>query len=995
MALVPLATSLLQLESHDDPSRLLSLHSMESLLDTQRHLFHSQLDQLHRLVAAQCQLTGVNPLAQEMAAGALSIQIGKKPRDLLNPKAIKYLQSIFSIKDNIGKKELREISANSAITVTQAKDFFTSQRSRVRKIVRLSREKAIRLEPSVLGSSDQESNAGAASGIFNTSHYQTPQSITPSTIPVDTVEPTGPVADVVPLAVLPPAMSGPTGEVCMNSDASSTNLELPPAKLKEDDGMKEEDKKFVDDVLGLMRKETTFSGQVRLMESLLHINNDAVLNWFIVKEGLTILIAWLGEAAAEEQTSIILTIFKVLCHLPLSKATPAQISSILQAINRFRFYRTSDISNRAKVLLSKWSKLLRSQLLKKSPNDTQKDLIRKQRISELLRAQSGDSEVGFPENILSLTENGDEKKPEPKMLRLRAAPFNGSSKRNGASLSSLKNREKRKVLLVEHTDRKAPQTATRIARTAIISNSRPLSADDIQKAKLRASYMQQKHGKVDVLKTENEPKMLAKPDIRKFTQPTVQKSVNKPDIDPLDMKERLKHAQVLWRTPPEVRIDPAWQVCTGDSSKERGFQAQRIRREPETFYPDPVKIPPDPKDPWDVEMDFDDSLTPEIPIDQPPDVEPGQMQEDLVQLPDQPSVASTSLSSETIVATSTDTSALPEPDMELLAVLLKNPQVVFALTSGQASGLSSEQTVALLDMLKNSGVALSDLANGSVGGNTATGSGLGPEPVSTSLPSPTPTSERVLLNFQNEYLLDWIKLSFIISAKFLFSFFSQVTWRSEFSTNPSKPVIQAHAPIQNSILAPVASPVVAASSTYNNAVSGFNSQSLSVNLASPQFMTINSVPTGTQIHHPAMNAASVNPILSQNISSISSQNVGNHQIMTSLETEQSAYVGSADAWARQAGNLPQVSDPSARFSPYGNRYNTVGGGSLLASHVMPGPTWDGDHNLGRHATDNWGLQSGPGRRGDSSACWGYNEQRRDGAGYSGQRWHGRDHDRRR
>lgn len=32
---------------------------------------------------------------------------------------------------------------------------------------------------------------------------------------------------------------------------------------------------------------------------------------FIVKEGLAILIAWLGEAAAEEQTSVILTIFKV------------------------------------------------------------------------------------------------------------------------------------------------------------------------------------------------------------------------------------------------------------------------------------------------------------------------------------------------------------------------------------------------------------------------------------------------------------------------------------------------------------------------------------------------------------------------------------------------------------------------------------------------------------------------------------------------------------
>lgn len=195
----------------------------------------------------------------------------------------------------------------------------------------------------------------------------------------------------------------------------------------------------------------------------------------------------------------------------------------------------------------------------------------------------------------------------------------------------------------------------------------------------------------------------------------------------------------------EVRIDPAWQVCTGDNSKDRGFQAQRIRREAETFYPDPQKIPLNPKDPWDIEMDFDDSLTPEIPIDQPPDTDTDPMQQDPVQFPDQPSVASTSLSSPPIVAESADLSALPEPDLELLAVLLKNPELVFALTSGQASGLSGDQTVALLDMLKNSGVALSDLVKGSVGSNNVTGSELGLEPVPTSLPSPTPALERVFL----------------------------------------------------------------------------------------------------------------------------------------------------------------------------------------------------------------------------------------------------------
>lgn len=44
---------------------------------------------------------------------------GKRPRDLLNPKAAKYMQSVFSIKDAIGKKESREISALCGVRVSQ------------------------------------------------------------------------------------------------------------------------------------------------------------------------------------------------------------------------------------------------------------------------------------------------------------------------------------------------------------------------------------------------------------------------------------------------------------------------------------------------------------------------------------------------------------------------------------------------------------------------------------------------------------------------------------------------------------------------------------------------------------------------------------------------------------------------------------------------------------------------------------------------------------
>lgn len=49
---------------------------------------------------------------------------GKRPRDLLNPKAVKYLQAVFAIKDAISKRESREISALFGITVAQVSFFF-------------------------------------------------------------------------------------------------------------------------------------------------------------------------------------------------------------------------------------------------------------------------------------------------------------------------------------------------------------------------------------------------------------------------------------------------------------------------------------------------------------------------------------------------------------------------------------------------------------------------------------------------------------------------------------------------------------------------------------------------------------------------------------------------------------------------------------------------------------------------------------------------------
>ncbi|GKB83513.1 homeobox protein luminidependens, partial [Tanacetum coccineum] len=117
--------------------------SYESLLQSQKELITKQINDLQNIVTLQCRLTGVNPLSQEMAAGALSIKIGKRPRDLLNPKAIRYMHSIFSVKDELSKKETRAISALFGLTATQVKEFFNSRRTKVRRFIRMSKEKAI------------------------------------------------------------------------------------------------------------------------------------------------------------------------------------------------------------------------------------------------------------------------------------------------------------------------------------------------------------------------------------------------------------------------------------------------------------------------------------------------------------------------------------------------------------------------------------------------------------------------------------------------------------------------------------------------------------------------------------------------------------------------------------------------------------------------------------------------------------------------------------
>nr|KYP71331.1 Homeobox protein LUMINIDEPENDENS [Cajanus cajan] len=645
-----------------------SAESFQKFLVSQRELFHSQIDQFQEIVVTQCNLTGVNPLSQEMAAGALSIKIGKRPRDLLNPKAVNYMQSIFSIKDAVSKKELREISALFGVTVTQVRDFFTSQRSRVRRIVQLSKERALSSNSCEEPHDDQINS-----------------------------DPARPI-DPAPLNSV--GLSN-AEESCSAQEAALSDLD-------------DSDKQFVDNIFSLMQKEETFSGQEKLMEWILTIQNFSVLLWFLTKGGGMTLATWLSNAAVEEQTTVLLLILKVLCHLPLHKAVPMHISAILQSVNKLRFYRTSvsDISNRARVLLSKWSKLLARNQAIKRPNGVN--------IGQFMGSESWHSNIDVPEDILALSNECSDnfrKVGSPQVMKLLPSSLDDSNRKSTLGVSSSQSRERRKVQLVEQPGQKSASRSSQVMRAGPVSQGRPMSADDIQKAKMRALFMQSKYGKTGSSKDSKETK--------------IDTSYSKPKMDVKEpLWEKCKRVQIPWKIPAEVKLKDTWRVGRGENSKEVDVQKNRIRRERETIYKTVQEMPPNPKEPWDLEMDYDDTLTPEIPTEQLPDGDGAE----IAVSPNQDATHAV----QGVASTSSTSLATAEPDLELLAVLLKNPGLVFALTSGQAGSIPSEETVKLLDMIKRGGVSLglSESTNGNYGTSVEA-----PEKVEVSLPSPTPSSD--------------------------------------------------------------------------------------------------------------------------------------------------------------------------------------------------------------------------------------------------------------
>ncbi|CAB4281524.1 unnamed protein product [Prunus armeniaca] len=922
-----------------------SVESFQKFLDSQRQLFHSQIDQLQKVVVTQCNLTGVNPLSQEMAAGALSVKIGKRPRDLLNPKAIKYMQSVFSIKDAISKKESRELSALFGVTGTQVRDFFNSQRSRVRKLVQLSREKATR----------------------SSEHKELQDGVSTSSDPLTPIDP-------VPL----------------NSVGPSSVEDAPSCSTQDDalSGLDDLDKHFVDNIFNLMRKEETFSGQVKLMEWILQIQNSSVLCWFLNTGGVMILATWLSQAAIEEQTSVLLVILKVLCHLPLHKALPVHMSAILQSVNRLRFYRTADISNRARVLLSRWSKLLARIQNMKKPNgmktssDSQHELVMlKQSIDEVMGDESWKSNIDIPEDIFATPfENAENSRrseaSEP--LKLLTASSDESNKKQILGVSSSQFRARRKVQLVEQPGQKSAGRSVQVTRATPVSKGRPMSADDIQKAKMRAQFMQSKYGKSGSsnenkeLKTEGGnklsasqasilpvvPKVPVRPDIEEPKKPVTlllkeRETPNRLETSlapklRMDLKESIlekcQRIRVPWKTPPEIKLDPEWRVGGGENGKEIEVQRNRNRREKETIYQRVQEIPSNPKEPWDIEMDYDDSLTPEIPIEQPPDADGTETQASLSREGNnaQAWVASSQgVNSDASLAPALSqmngASAAAEPDLELLAVLLKNPELVFALTSGQAANLSNEDTVKLLDMIKSGGA-----------GNL---NGLGrkmEQRVEVSLPSPTPSSNPGT-NSQSGWRADAGRNAFpqqmATTNNSLVSSAVHMIPSQRLST--SQPVVPSYTPdyFPPSMQTPAASEMVL---TMKN--THLNNLSNSYNVAERQ---PNSFPPPL-VSTPARQQRQPQPLQQPRFSE---PRLPTHMYPSKPQMGKPGPPPPSDSWrARQ--DVPS----NYRYLENQNQYNASYGGPSQQPQLLPGPSWEGNEHVGGNQDfESWSPDNSPTR----------------------------------
>lgn len=147
------------------------------------------------------------------------------------------------------------------------------------------------------------------------------------------------------------------------------------------------------------------------------------------------------------------------------------------------------------------------------------------------------------------------------------------------------------------------------------------------------------------------------------------------------------------------------------------MQAARVKREAEEIYEDLLSVPADPKDLWDEEPVYDDTLTLEIPVEVPENSiskpsSPSSAKGDIVHVAgsgvvDNGAQAHEQMGSEQPLTGPTTSSVTGQPvdasnsahDPNLLAILLNNPALVSQLTSQQNRNSSLDGLSALLEMV--------------------------------------------------------------------------------------------------------------------------------------------------------------------------------------------------------------------------------------------------------------------------------------------------------
>lgn len=148
------------------------------------------------------------------------------------------------------------------------REFFAGQRSRVRKLVRLSCENSTKSDTSKTAKDEFS---------FNVEDQPLPISIVPP----------GNAASGIVTGQQLSGTAGIVGTVRIDQQMTLNPNEIlkvdegRPSQLQEETtpGVDSDDKEFLDKIFNMMRKEQSFAGQVKLMEWILRIQNTAILNW--------------------------------------------------------------------------------------------------------------------------------------------------------------------------------------------------------------------------------------------------------------------------------------------------------------------------------------------------------------------------------------------------------------------------------------------------------------------------------------------------------------------------------------------------------------------------------------------------------------------------------------------------------------------------------------------------------------------------------------------